>query len=42
MDPNKEEYWSYSYELDFLLKIPNVDQWLLENATTKKQSFSKE
>ena len=42
MDPNKEEYWAYSYELDFLLRVPNVDQWLLENATTKKQNFSQE
>ena len=42
VNPNKEEYWAYSYELDFLSKVPNVDQWLLENATTKKQSFTQE
>lgn len=42
INPNKEEYWAYSYELDFLLKVPNVDGWLIENATTKKQSFNQE
>jgi len=42
MGVNKEEYWAYSYELDFLLRVPNVDQWLVKNATTKKQSFDQE
>ena len=42
MNPNQEEYWAYSYELDFLMKVPNVDGWLIQNAQTKKETFSQE
>jgi hypothetical protein len=42
MNPNQEEYWAYSYELDFLTKVPNVDGWLIQNAQTKKETFSQE
>jgi hypothetical protein len=42
MNPNQEEYWAYSYELDFLMKIPNVDGWIIQNAQTKKETFSQE
>ena len=42
MDPNQEEYWAYSYELDFLMKVPNVDGWIIQNAQTKKETFSQE
>lgn len=41
MDPNQEEYWAYSYELDFLMKVPNVDGWLIENAQNKINYYSK-
>jgi hypothetical protein len=33
--PNKEEVLVYQYELDFLKKIPNVDQWLIDNSIKK-------
>jgi hypothetical protein len=42
MNPNQEEYWAYSYELDFLMKVPNVDGWIIQNAQTKKETFSQE
>ena len=42
MGPSQEEYWAYSYELDFLTKVPNVDGWLIQNAQTKKETFSQE
>ena len=41
MNPNQEEYWAYSYELDFLMKVPNVDGWLIENAQNKISYYSK-
>ena len=41
MNPNQEEYWAYSYELDFLMKVPNVDGWLIENAQNKINYYSK-
>ena len=41
MDPNQEEYWAYSYELDFLMKVPNVDEWLIQNAQNKINYYSK-
>jgi hypothetical protein len=42
MNPNQEEYWAYSYELDFLMKVQNVDGWIIQNAQTKKETFSQE
>ena len=41
MGPNQEEYWAYSYELDFLMKVPNVDEWLIQNAQNKINYYSK-
>ena len=41
MDPNQEECWAYSYELDFLMKVPNVDEWLIQNAQNKIKYYSK-
>ena len=41
MDPNQEEYWAYSYELEFLMKVPNVDGWLIQNAQNKINYYSK-
>ena len=32
LDPRKEELFCYTYELNFLKKIPDVDQWLIQNA----------
>jgi hypothetical protein len=41
MNPNQEEYWAYSYELEFLTKVPNVDGWLIQNAQNKINYYSK-
>jgi hypothetical protein len=41
MDPNQEECWAYSYELDFLMKVPCVDEWLIQNAQNKIKYYSK-
>jgi hypothetical protein len=41
MDPNQEECWAYSYELDFLIKVPCVDEWLIQNAQNKIKYYSK-
>jgi hypothetical protein len=41
MDPNQEECWAYSYELDFLMKVPCVDEWLIQNAQNKIKFYSK-
>ena len=30
--PDEEEKICYEYELEFLLKVPNVEPWLLDNA----------
>lgn len=38
--PNKEEVLAYQYELDFLKKIPNVDQWLIDNSIKKIIHYS--
>ncbi len=40
--PNKEEVLAYQYELDFLKKIPNVDQWLIDNSIKKIIYYSGE
>ena len=32
---NQEEKICYLYELDFLLRIPNVELWLIQNAKNK-------
>ncbi len=41
MNPSQEEYWAYSYELDFLMKVSNVDGWLIQNAQNKIKYYSK-
>jgi hypothetical protein len=38
--PNKEEVITYKYELDFLKKIPNVDQWLIDNCVKNIVHYS--
>jgi hypothetical protein len=37
---NKEEVLAYKYELDFLKKIPNVDQWLINNCVKNIVHYS--
>lgn len=39
--PNDEEWYCYIYELDFLLQIPNVEDWLIENARKQIIKYSK-
>ena len=41
LDPNKEEMLCYTYELNFLLNIPYVDQWLIDNAIKQIKYYSK-
>lgn len=35
MDENMEEILCYKYELEFLYKIPNVDEYLIKHAKTQ-------
>ena len=41
LSPNVEEVIAYQHELEFLEKIPCVDQWLIENAKNKIKYYSK-
>ena len=41
INPNREETICYVYELNFLYKVPNVEPWLIENATSKIKYYSK-
>ena len=41
VSPNREETLCYVYELNFLYKVPNVEMWLIENATSKIKYYSK-
>lgn len=41
MDPSKEEFICYTYEYEFLKKIPNVEYWLRTHVLTNMMSFSK-
>jgi hypothetical protein len=41
VSPNREETICYVYELNFLYKVPNVEIWLIENATNKIKYYSK-
>ena len=41
LNPNEEEVICYTYELNFLYKVPNVENWLIENATNKIKYYSK-
>lgn len=35
LDPNVEEYQAYSIEYEFLFKIPDLEDWLFENALNR-------
>ncbi len=37
----EEEVLSYKYELNFLLKIPDVDQWLISNSLKMIEYYEK-
>ena len=39
--PNVEEVIAYQHELEFLKKVPCVDQWLIENTKNKINFYSK-
>ena len=39
--PSNEEVLCYKYELNFLYNIPNVDQWLINNAISKINLYLK-
>jgi hypothetical protein len=39
--PNVEEVIAYQHELEFLKKVPCVDEWLIENAKNKIKFYSK-
>ena len=41
LQPNVEEVIAYQHELEFLKKIPYVDEWLIENAENKIKYYSK-
>lgn len=41
MDPSKEEFICYTYEYEFLGKIPNVEYWLRTHILTNLMNFSK-
>lgn len=42
VNPNREETICYVYELNFLYKVPNVELWLIDNATSKIKYYSKQ
>jgi hypothetical protein len=39
--PNVEEVITYQHELEFLKRVPYVDEWLIENAKNKIKFYSK-
>ena len=41
LNPNVEEVIVYQHELEFLMKVPNVDGWLIQNAQNKINYYSK-
>jgi hypothetical protein len=41
LNPNVEEVIAYQHELEFLKKIPCVDEWLIQNAQNKIKYYSK-
>ena len=41
LNPNVEEVVAYQYELEFLNKVPCVDEWLIQNAQNKIKYYSK-
>ena len=36
MDPSKEEFICYTYEYEFLEKIPNIEYWLRTHVITTR------
>ena len=40
LPPHKEDLRFYKYELSFLIKVPNVEPWLVDNAKDKIRLFS--
>lgn len=40
LTPHEEELRCYKYELSFLIKVPNVEPWLVDNAKDKIRLFS--
>jgi hypothetical protein len=42
LTPRDEERLCYLYELEFLLKIPNVEPWLIEHAKKQIKLYSNE
>jgi hypothetical protein len=40
-DLKDEEIMCYAYELDFLLKIPNIEPWLIEHANKQIEFYIK-
>ena len=40
LPPHEEELRCYKYELSFLIKVPNVEPWLVDNAKDKIRLFS--
>jgi hypothetical protein len=36
-----EEFLCYKYEFNFLIKIPNVEEWLLKNSNSKLNYYHK-
>jgi len=41
LNPNVEEVVAYQYELEFLNKVPCLDEWLIQNAQNKIKLYSK-
>jgi hypothetical protein len=41
LKPNDEEVIAYQHELEFLKKVPCVDEWLVENTKNKIKFYSK-
>jgi len=41
LNPNVEEVIAYQHELEFLKRVPCVDEWLIKNAENKIQFYSK-
>lgn len=41
MNPSKEEFICYTYEYEFLEKIPNIEYWLRTHVITNMINFSK-
>jgi hypothetical protein len=40
LTPEEEETVCYLYELDFLLKIPNVEPWLIQHVLRQLEALN--